>query len=125
MKWLALLLIVYPALMAQDAVIRNQEWCARKAQANLKATKEQSPDIAATILSFQYEYSQKHHACVAIMEYKAIKDGHAFAQVLARNVATNQTMKGYAEVYLVPINNQDERQRAVNFLINVLFFLFE
>ncbi len=116
MKWLVLLLIICPALMAQDAVIRNQEWCARKAEANLKATKEQSPDIAATILSFQYEYSQKHHACVAIMEYKTTKDGQVLAQVLARNMATNQAMKGYAEVYLVSINDRAEREKAVNFL---------
>jgi hypothetical protein len=35
---------------------------------------------------------------------------------MARNMATNQPMKGYAEIYLVPIENKDERQEAVNFL---------
>jgi hypothetical protein len=115
MKWL-LLLIICPALWAQDAVSRHQEWCAKKAEANMKATKEKSPDIAATILMYMYEYSPRHHACVAVMEYKATKDGAPFAQIMARNMATNQPMKGYAEIYLVPIENKDERQEAVNFL---------
>jgi hypothetical protein len=82
----------------------------------MKATKEKSPDIAATILMYMYEYSPRHHACVAVMEYKATKDGAPFAQIMARNMATNQPMKGYAEIYLVPIENKDERQEAVNFL---------
>lgn len=115
MKWL-LLLLFCPALWAQDAVTRNQEWCAKKAEANMKATKEKSPEIAATILTYMYEYSARHHACVAVMEYKATKDGKPHAQIMARNMATNQPMKGYDEIYLMPIKNKDERQKAINFL---------
>lgn len=81
MKWL-LLVLFCPALCAQDAVTRNQEWYAKKAEVNMKAT----------------------------------KDGKPRAQMIARNMATSQPMKGYDEIYLVPIENKDERQKTVNFL---------
>lgn len=115
MKWL-LLLVVCPALWAQDTVTRNQEWCARKAEANMKETKETKPEIAASILTYMYEYSPRHHACVAVMEYKATKNGKPQAQIMARNMATNQPMKGYDEIYLIPIENKKERRDAINFL---------
>lgn len=118
MKTVVFLLLVCPAVLAQDSFIRNQEWCAKKAEANLKATKEQKPEVAATILSYLYEYSPRHHACVAVMEYKTQKDGKPYAQILARNMVTNQPMKGFAEIYLEPMEEKQERMDAINFLFD-------
>lgn len=118
MKTVVFLLLVCPAVLAQVSFIRNQEWCAKKAEANLKATKEQKPEVAATILSYLYEYSPRHHACVAVMEYKTQKDGKPYAQILARNMVTNQPMKGFAEIYLEPMEEKQERMDAINFLFD-------
>jgi hypothetical protein len=75
----------------------------KKAGANMKATKEKSPEIATTILTYMCEYSPRHHASVAVIECKATQDGKPHAQIMARNMAINQPMKGYAEIYLVQI----------------------
>jgi hypothetical protein len=47
------------------------------------------------------------------MEYKTKKDGKPYAQILARNMVTNQPMQGYAEVYLVLIDKKQERIDAI------------
>ena len=52
------------------------------------------------------------------MEYKTNKDGKPYAQILARNMVTNQPMKGYAEVYLVPMREKQERIDAINRLFD-------
>jgi hypothetical protein len=116
--WLLLVcsLLFVPTVLAQDAMTRNQEWCARKAEANMSATKENSPEIAETILTYMYEYSPAHHTCVAIMEYKTKKNGEPYAQILARNLVTSQPMKGFAEIYLIPMKNTEERIKAINYL---------
>src|ERR1019366_219020 len=100
MKILLFCLLVCQVLLAQDSFTRSQEWCAKRPEANMKATKERTPEIAKTIISYLYEYSPSHHACVAVMEYKTQKDGKPYAQILARNMVTNQPMKGLAEVTL-------------------------
>jgi hypothetical protein len=97
---------------------RSQEWCAKKAEANMQATRDHSPEIAKTILSYLYEYSPRHHTCVAVMEYKTTKDSKPYVQILARNMVTNQPMKGYAEVYLVPTDEKQERIDTINRLFD-------
>jgi hypothetical protein len=118
MKTFMMWLFFCPSLLAQDAFVRNQEWCAKKAEANLAATKGHSPEVAATILSFMYEFSPSRHACVAIMEYRAQKDGKAYAQILARNMVTLQPMRGFAEIFLVPVEDRQARIDAINFLFD-------
>lgn len=104
--------------LAQDSITRSQDWCAKKVEANIQATREHSPEIAKTILSYLYEYSPRHHTCVAVMEYKTKLDGKTYAQILARNMVTTQPMKGYAEIYLVPIENRQERIDTINRLFD-------
>jgi hypothetical protein len=116
MKAFVFFLIACTTGSAQDRVIRNQEWCAKKAEANLRATKQDNPKVAETIKTFMYEYSVSHHACVAVIQYRTQKDGKPYDQVLARNLATNQTMKGYDEIYLIPSENEKEIQDAITFL---------
>lgn len=118
MKTLILALLLSWSALAQDSITRSQDWCAKKAEANIQATRERSPEIAKTILSYLYEYSPRHHTCVAVMEYKTNKDGKPYAQILARNMVTNQPMKGYAEVYLVPMREKQERIDAINRLFD-------
>jgi hypothetical protein len=115
--WVVLMLLC-PGLFAQDSFVRNQAWCAKKAEANMKATRERLPDVAATILSYLYEYSPHHHACVAIIEYKVQKDGKPYAQILARNMITLQPMKGFAEIYLEPMEDSQARIDAINSLFD-------
>ncbi len=100
----------------QDAFIRNQDWCAKKSEANMAATKRDNPEVAATILSYLYEYSPSHHSCVAVMEYKVKQNDGVFAQILARNMVTNQPMKAFAEIYLVPLADKQKRIDAMNTL---------
>ena len=116
MKVLLFLLLSGPLAVAQDAMTRNQEWCAKKAEANMSATKRNSPEVAETILTYMYEYSPSHHTCVAIMEYKTKKDGKPYVQICARNMATTQLMKGFDEIYLLPMRNTQERIGAINYL---------
>ena len=116
MKALVFCILFCRAIFAQDSFVQNQAWCAKKAEANLKATKEKAPEIAKTIISYLYEYSPRHHACVAVMEYKVQKDGKPFAQILARNMITSQPMKGLDEIYLLPMDEKQERIDAINFL---------
>ena len=118
MKIFLICLLLCTSLLAQDSFVRNQEWCAKKAEANLKATKASFPKVAATIITFLYEYSPSHHACVAVMEYKVQEDGKPYAQILARNMVTNQPMRGLAEIFLVPIGEKQERIDAINFLFD-------
>jgi hypothetical protein len=118
MKFILVCLLVCPVLMAQDSVTRSQEWCAKRADANMKATKERTPEVAKTIISYLYEYSPSHHACVAVMEYKTQKDGKPYAQILARNMVTNQPMKGLAEVYREPMEHEQAIIDAINFLFD-------
>ena len=72
--------------------------------------------IAIFPSTYLYEYSPRHHACVAVMEYKVQKDGKPFAQILARNMITSQPMKGLDEIYLLPMDEKQERIDAINFL---------
>jgi hypothetical protein len=119
MKALIFLLLLSPFVRAQDSFTRSQAWCAEKAEANMKATREHSPEVAKTILSFLYEYSPRHHTCVAVMEYKTTeKDGKHYVQILARNMVTNQPMKGLAEIYLIPMEEKQERIDAINRLFD-------
>jgi predicted amidophosphoribosyltransferase len=108
MKWL-LLFIQSGMVRLEGGSEHVMAYCAQRA-----GQKEKSPDVAATIIT--YMYSPRHHACIPLMEYKMTNDGVPFAQIMARNMATNQQMKGYAEIYLVPIESKDERLKAVNFL---------
>lgn len=105
-------------VLPQDSLLLNQAWCAKKAEVNMQATKRESPEIAATILTFLYEYSPHHHACVAVMEYKTQKDGRPYAQILARNLVTLQPMKGLGEIYLLPMENKQDRIDTINFLFD-------
>jgi hypothetical protein len=118
MKALIFTLLLSSPALEQDAMTRSQDWCAKKAEANIRATREHSPEIAKTIVSYLYEYSPHHHACVAVMEYKTTKDGKPYAQILARNMVTTQPMKGYAEIYLVPMENTQERIDTINRLFD-------
>jgi hypothetical protein len=111
-------LFVCPVAFAQDPFTRSQDWCAKKAEANIAATREHSPDVAKTIISYLFEYSARRHACVAVMEYKTTKDGKPYAQILARDMVTTQPMRGYADIYLVPMANQQERIDAINKLFD-------
>jgi hypothetical protein len=118
MRALLICILFCPLLQAQDSFVKNQEWCAKKAEANMKATRESSPALAATILSYLYEYSPSHHACVAIMEYRTQKNGKPYAQILARNMITLQPMKGLADIFLEPIEERQARIDAINFLFD-------
>lgn len=118
MKALLAYILFCPLLLAQDSFVRDQEWCAKKTEANMKITKERSPAVAATILSYLYEYSPSHHACVAIMEYRTQKDGKAYAQILARNMVTLQPMKGLGDIFLEPMEDTQARIDAINFLFD-------
>ncbi len=84
----------------------------------MKATKERSPEVAKTIISYLYEYSPSHHTCVAVMEYKVQKDGKPYAQILARNMVTSQPMKGLDEIFLEPMSNEQARIDHINFLFD-------
>jgi hypothetical protein len=44
------------------------------------------------------------------MEYKTTKDGKPYAQILARNMVTTHPMKGYPEIYLVPMEYAGENR---------------
>ena len=118
MKTLLFCVLLCPALFAQDSFIQNQAWCAKKAEANIKATKENKPEVAATVLTYMYEYSPRHHACVAVIEYKTHKDGKAYAQILATNLVTMQPMKGFAEIFLEPLEDTQARIDDINLLFD-------
>jgi hypothetical protein len=113
-KFLLFFLLFSTAALAQDSFTKSQEWCSKKSETNMAETKRDRPDIAKTILSYLYEDSPKYHTCIAVMEYSTKKDDKPYAQILARNMITNQPMKGYAEIYLVPIENKQERIDAIN-----------
>jgi hypothetical protein len=83
----------------------------------MKATKERSPEVAKTIISYLYEYSPSHHTCVAVMEYKVQKEGKPYAQILARNMVTSQPMKGLDEIFLEPMSNEQARIDHINFFV--------
>lgn len=91
-------------------------WCAKLTEANMKATREKSPEVAKTIESFLYEYSEKNHTCVAVMAYRIT--GKDQVQILARNMVTNQPMKGYDEIYLEPSSNKQGILDAINYLFD-------
>jgi hypothetical protein len=118
LRVLLFFLLFSGAAIAQDSLTASQDWCAKKSEANMAATKRDRPEIAKTILSYLYEYSPKHHTCVAVMEYTSKKDGKPYAQILARNMVTNQPMKGYAEIYLVPMESKQQRIDAINKLFD-------
>jgi hypothetical protein len=88
-----LFFLLSTSAIAQDSFTKSQEWCAKKSEANMAATKRDRPDIAKTILSYLYEYSRRHHTCVAVMEYSTKKDDTPYVQIFARNMVTNQPMK--------------------------------
>jgi hypothetical protein len=113
MKSLILFLLLISSAVAQDTHTRHMAWCAKLAEANMKATHEKSPEVEKTIESFLYEYSEKSHTCVAVLSYRVKGDQ---VQILARNMVTNQPMKGYDEVYLEPLSNKQGIQDAINYL---------
>jgi hypothetical protein len=46
LKALIFTLLLSVSALAQDAVTHSQDWCAKKAEANMQATGDHSPEIA-------------------------------------------------------------------------------
>jgi uncharacterized protein YpmS len=110
------LLLVFSAssALSQDSQTAHMAWCAKLAEANMKATRDKSPEVARTIESYLFEYSERHHTCVAVMAYRVQQKDQV--QILARNMVTLQPMKGLTEIFLKPASDKQGIIDAINFL---------
>jgi hypothetical protein len=118
LKVLVLTFLLASTAFGQDSFTRNMAWCARKAEANIRATREQRPEVAKTVESYLYEYSPSHHTCVAVVAYRTNASGHPQVQISAVNMVTMQNMKGYAEIYLQDASDEQGILDAINYLFD-------